>query len=264
MATNYSKAYADYMNERNEQNRKATIDALVASRDANIAQANNMKQQSNDKYNALIKQNEVDTERARNEANENYQSMINQNQVDKYQTMRRYREMFGGDDSGMSRSNLLYVNSKYGNQDSSIKSQRQKYLEQLQADSEARRLGYENDMRNYANSIDAQILGYNSDYYNNLARVNAQYDANYLPWYEEEPVYSGGGSGRSSLSSSNLKKQYASSKTIVDNAQDFKKKMDELQNRRKQSQGIVGQTVKAVKDARSRLSGLSNLYSKKK
>lgn len=251
MATNYSKAYADYMNARNEQNRKATIDALVASRDANIAQANNMKQQSNDKYNALIKQNEVDTERARNEANENYQSMINQNQVNKYQTMRRYREMFGGDDSGMSRSNLLYVNSKYGNQDSSIKSQRQKYLEQLQADSEARRLGYENDMRNYANSIDAQILGYNSDYYNNLARVNAQYDANYLPWYEEEPVYSGGGgsSSRSSLSSkiSNMKKTPVSSSTKVTNADDFREKLLQLKRRKNGTDFISGAIRGAIK-----------------
>ena len=200
-STNYSKAYADLMNERNEINRKATIESLAKGLEGTIAGANaNLERQTAD-YNRAITENQNSYNRGVQNTNDQYQNLINQVQAEKYRSPRllneRFANLFGGNTTGISRTNALYNNVKYDNQTQNLRQQKQKTLEDLLNQSNLTEQKYRDAIRDLSNTTAANILGYQSDYNNNLARVNAQYDANILPWYEEEVPQGGYYSGYS-------------------------------------------------------------------
>lgn len=213
MATaNYSKAYADYMNERNEINRKATLDSLLNGLNQNIANANSQIEDSNNYYNRLITENANATANKRADLAKQYENLINQVQVEKYKSPRQYKEryanMFGGGDNGLSRTNALFNNIQYDNKTADLRNNRVRDLNDLANTSAATEQSYRDAMRNYEQTLRNNILGYQSDYNNNVARVNAQYDSNILPWYDDAAdtyyfngsSYSGGGGGGSTYS----------------------------------------------------------------
>lgn len=211
MATaNYSKAYADYMNQRNEINRKATLDALLQGLDQNIAQANANRERQEAEVNRAITENENNYQSTVKDTRNQYQNLVDQVQAQRYNNERvlneRNARLYGLNDSGVSRTNALKNSMNANNRTTDLLTQREATLQNLLNQRNLKQQEYKDAIRNLSNDTDAAILGYRSDYNNNLARVNAQYDANILPWYDE-PVdnyyysYSGGGRTPSSPSS---------------------------------------------------------------
>ena len=207
MATsNYSKAYADYMNERNEVNRKATLDSLLNGINTAVSNAKAGITESDANYDKLLAENVEQARKERDDANVRYQDLINQVQVDKYKSGKRMREryanLYGSGDNGMSRTNALYNNVKYDNQTNNLKRDLRSLLDDIDYREKTSANEYNTAKRNYQNTVNNNITSLWSDYYNNVARVNAQYDANILPWYDEDDglymnntYYGGGRSG---------------------------------------------------------------------